>query len=61
MIEWTPGSLRLLRRNAHRGYTLKQLANRMGCTPAECDLALWALMGRTPGAAAIHLNRKRAA
>lgn len=60
MTEWTPGSLRLLRRNAPRGYDLKGLAKRLGVTPAEVDQALWALVGRTPGAADIHLNRKAA-
>lgn len=61
MTEWTPGSLRLLRQCAARGYTLKRIAARMGAPAAECDLALWALVGRTEGAAAIHLNRSRAA
>lgn len=57
-LEWTAGSLRLLRRNAARGYDLKGLAKRMGVHPREVDLALWALIGRTAGAAAIHLNRR---
>lgn len=60
-VAWTPGSLRLLRRNSARGYSLQQLAKRMGVHPREIDLALWALVGRTAGAAAIHLNRKAAA
>lgn len=60
-IQWTPGSLRLLRRNARRGYTLKHLSARMGVSPSDCDLALWTLIGRTPGAAALVLNKRAAA
>jgi hypothetical protein len=55
--DWTPGSLRLLRRLAAQGYSLRQMAKRLDVTSKQVDLALWTLMGRTPGAAAIQLAR----
>lgn len=47
--QWTPGRLRKLRKIA------------LDVSQADADLALWALMGRTPEQAATLLNVKRAA
>jgi hypothetical protein len=55
-LDWTIGSLRLLRGMSHSGATLAQIARRMGVTPGDCDRALWALLGRTPEAAALYLR-----
>lgn len=55
-LEWTPGSLRLLRTLNGGGATLAHMAMRMGVGSDDIDRALWALLGRTPNEAALLLK-----
>lgn len=54
--EWTVSSLRLLRKLRTRDLDLNEAARALRVSPAECDRALWALIGRSPEAAAISLK-----
>lgn len=58
--EWNSYSLRKLRRVA-AGHSLKVAAIALNISPAEADLALWTLVGRTPRQAASRLNSRIAA
>lgn len=58
--QWSTGRLRKLRKMAS-AYPLRTVALALDVSPADADLALWALMGRTIEQAATHLNAKKAA
>jgi hypothetical protein len=53
---WTAESLALLRARAALGWSLHALSVAHEVSPASIDLALWALLGRTPQQACDRLN-----
>lgn len=44
---WTPLQLRRLRRDIEGGSSLKAAAQCVGHNATDCDLALWAMLGRS--------------
>ena len=46
-VYWTYGELVRLRHGAGQGFSLSKLAQSTGHTREACDLALWALFGRS--------------
>lgn len=60
---WGYDDLYRLRENAAAGMTLAQCARSQGgeVTPQHCDLALWALVGRTIEETVDHMAKRIAA
>lgn len=56
---WTQDRIITLWCWALDGLTLTQLAEKMGCSLRECDLALWSMVGRNSDEAAIIMNGRR--
>lgn len=60
-MKWGHADIVLLINDAKAGYALPQLAQRNGASARECDLALWAKVGRTVEQTCDVLNGRRAA
>lgn len=60
---WGHADLEKLRLDASKGMSLRWLATSQGggITPADCDFALWTLVGRSTSEACDILNRRVAA
>lgn len=56
MKRWTEPGLAMAYGLAMTGATLSTIAGETGRLPGEVDLALWALVGRTPAQALARLN-----